>query len=271
MKLYRLLTLLQFEFCYSSFRIKGLMFLIPFLVLWYLVLQSWLANGPFSSNEVLIVLMKFLYNDIDSQLVQDLFLQHPKILSEFLFFSLMFTPFFAMLVANNQLAGDIGNGTFRYLVTRATRTEIFLARFISAYSMVGVMTLLIGIISIWISLQFDQYSYQETLWYTLKILLIILIYMLPYIALMLMISASVSSALGAISLSIVAYGIVSSFIFYLYKNTNFDKNIFILPAELKSSLLFADTVERAFACGWLLLLMVIYGSLGWLIFRYREL
>lgn len=49
------------------------------------------------------------------------------------FFALYLLPFFTMVSAADQIASDRSRGTLRFLVLRASRTEIFFGRFIGQY------------------------------------------------------------------------------------------------------------------------------------------
>lgn len=263
----RIFILACFDLRHSLFRLKGLVFLIPFLFFWYLNLKFLYEKG----GEVLvtpesIVIMSWLFNP---QLAQILLILYPPTLSVFLIMALASTPAFAMLSGNDQLAGDAGRQTFRFLLTRCTRSEIFTGRFLSHYLLMSLSTLLIAAMATVISLHNDQHSTADVLQYAGQVSLLILIYILPFAAYMSVISAMMSSALSALLMSVTVY---IAFIFlgnYLqYKSGT---NIQLLPGGLKEYLFDLNEHDLYAGMAGLLAFTVIYLCLGWLIFRRRNI
>jgi hypothetical protein len=153
----RLVILVQFDLRHSVFRLKGLVFLIPFFCFWYWIFRIFIKEGTdfLVSQESFVITYFFLRN---TETVQSLLINNPPTLSVFLVLSITMMPFFVMLAGNNQLASDAGAQTFRYLLTRCTRMEIFFSRFISAYLLMVSTIILAAVIATIISLQYDKYS-----------------------------------------------------------------------------------------------------------------
>ena len=174
-----------------------------------------------------------------------------------------------MLSGNDQLAGDAGRQTFRFLLTRCTRSEIFTGRFLSHYLLMSLPTLLIAAMATLISLHNDQHSTADVLQYAGHVSLLILIYILPFAAYMSVISAMMSSALSALLMSATVY---IAFIFlgnYLqYKS---GANIQLLPGGLKEYLFDLNEHDLYAGMAGLLAFTVVYLCLGWLIFKKRNI
>ncbi len=259
----RIIILVQFDFRHTIFRLKGLLFLIPFLFFWYWLFYLFIKQGTdFLVSQQSFVITAWLFNP---ETAQSLLLINPPTLSVFLILSLATMPFFVMLAGNNQLASDANNKTFRYLLTRCTRFEIFLARFISAYLLMAIATICVGVIATIISLQYDGYALPETSQYAVQIILLTLLYALPFFTYMSAISAFMSSALGTLLMSMVLYILLIIFSHYMWEEFS------LLPSYLKDTLLVSGTSDINIAIFGLLAYTLIYASLGLIIFRKRNL
>ena len=263
----RIVTIAVFDLRYSVFRLKGLVFLIPFLFFWYLMLKFLMDNGGelLVSTESLLFFSWLLRADI----AQKLLILHPPTLSVFFIVALATIPFFAMLSGNDQSASDSGRQTFRFFLTRCTRAEIFTGRFLSQYLLLALTTLLVGILASVISLWNDQHANPEIIEYAIHIFLLILIYMLPFVAFMSAISALMSSALSALLMSATIYTVFLLAGSYLkYK---FSMDISLVPSGVKEYLFNINPGDLSYAVAGLSGYTLIYLSLGWLIFRKRNI
>ena len=187
MNIKRVITLLGFDFFHSLLRLKGLAFLIPFALFWYITLRVLNKGGAefLSSMEGLMLITKLTSLEV----AQALLILHPPTLSVFLLTALTVTPLFVFLGANNQLASDAASGSFRYLLSRCTRLEVFFSRFLSAYFMIAMGIFFACLASTFISLDNDNHELNETIIYALQSLSFVLLYTLPYVAFMTIISA----------------------------------------------------------------------------------
>ena len=260
----RLVILVQFDLRHSVFRLKGLVFLIPFFCFWYWIFRIFIKEGTdfLVSQESFVITYFFLRN---TEIVQSLLINNPPTLSVFLVLSITMMPFFVMLAGNNQLASDAGAQTFRYLLTRCTRMEIFFSRFISAYLLMVSTIILAAVIATIISLQYDKYSITETLYYAQQVLLFTLIYAIPFFAYMSFVSALMSSALGTLLMSIVIYIILMLLGYYLPIEFS------LLPSGLKENLYIFNTSNLAYVLTGIMTYTLIYTGIGWMIFRKRNL
>jgi len=259
----RLITLIKFDLYHSVFKLKGLVFLIPYLLFWYCIFSLLFEHGTdFLIRQETFIITAYLFN---TETAQSLLIINPPTLSVYLILALVTMPFFVMLAGNDQLASDSGKKTFRYLLTRCTRLEIYLARFISAYLLMAITIIIVGLVASAISIQHDNHTLPETLRYTAQVILVILAYALPFFAFMAAISAWMSSALGTLLMGVVVYIFLIIFDHYLALDFS------LLPSGLKNDLSIIDTKDMVFLIIDLMAYTLIYASFGWLIFRKRNL
>lgn len=263
----RILVIALFDLRHSLLRLKGLVFLIPFLFFWYLMLKFLLNNDGelFTSAESLLFFSWLLRADI----AQKLLILHPPSLSVFLIVVLGTTPLFAMLSGNDQLAGDSGRQTFRYFLTRCTRAEIFAGRCLSHYLLIVLATLLAGLLAMAISFWNDQHGTAETITYALHVFLLIMIYTLPFVAFMSTISALMSSAMSSLLMSVTIYTVL--LLAGAYLQHEFPAAVALVPSGVKTYLFGINSGDLTYAVIGLSGYTLVYLSLGWLIFRKRNI
>lgn len=263
----RIGILAWFDLYHSILKLKGLVFLIPFCLFWYWTLKFLLENGgKLSSGYKGIAFLSMLYKP---EIAQVLLVLHPPTLSMFFIIILATVPFFAMLSGNDQLASDTGGQTFRFLLTRCTRGEIFISRFISNYLLFAIPVIVAALAATAISIHVDQRSVMETIDYSLHITILILIYMLPFVGFMSAVSALMSSGLGALLMGATFYTLllmVGGFI-----NYKFGTDIFLVPSGLKESLLDINHYDLQTGIGGLIGFACVYTTFGWFIFRQRNI
>lgn len=267
MNIKRVITLLGFDFYHSLFRLKGLAFLIPFAVFWYSMLRVLNEGGSefLSSIEGLMLISKLTSLEV----AQELLVLHPPILSVFLLTALTVTPLFVILGANNQLAADASSGSFRYLLSRCTRLEIFVSRFLSAYFMIAMGIIIACLASALISLDNDNRELNEIITYALQSLSLVLLYTLPYVAFMSIISAFMSSALGTILMGACVY--VMTFVLIIYWHSDFPSVSYLLPNTFKDDLIGIARNDSVITILGILAMTIIYLSIAWIIFRKRNI
>ena len=267
MHIKKVITLLGFDFYHSIFRLKGLAFLIPFSLFWFSMLGILNKGGAefLSSIEGLMLISKLTSLEVAQQLL----VLHPPMLSVFLLTALTVTPLFVFLGANNQLASDASSGSFRYLLSRCTRAEIFISRFLSAYLIIAIGIACACLASTLISLDNDKHDLNETITYALQSLSFVLIYTLPYVAYMTVISAFMSSALGTILMAATIYFMTLVLIIYL--NGDFPSINYLLPDVFKKDLIGVASNDLTVAIPGLLAMTTIYLCIAWIIFRQRDI
>jgi hypothetical protein len=267
MNIKRVIILLGFDFYHSLFRLKGLAFLIPFSLFWYSMLRLLNEGGSefLSSIEGLMLISKLTSLEI----AQELLVLHPPILSMFLLTALTVTPMFVILGANNQLAADASSGSFRYLLSRCTRLEIFISRFLSAYFLIAMGIVFACLASTLISMDNDNRELNETITYALHSLSLVLLYTLPYVAFMSIISAFMSSALGTIIMGFCTY--LMTFAFIIYMHNDIPSIRYLLPNTFKNDLIAIASNDSVIAIPGIIAMTIIYLCIAWIIFRKRNI
>ena len=263
----RIFILALFDLRHAIFRLKGLVFLIPFLFYWYWILKFlYEKGGDFLVSRESVLLLSWLYKPAVAQI---LLIAHPASLSVFFIIVLTTTPFFAMLGSSDQLAGDSARQTFRYFLTRCTRAEIFLGRLISSYCLVGTATFFVTVAATFISWQIDQRSPDTTLRYAIEVILMTLLYVLPYVAYMSALSALMSSALSTLLMGTMVYLVLT--IIGGYLGRKFSVDIALVPDGMKELLFGIHPHDQIYASMGLLVYTAVYASLGWFIFYRRNI
>ena len=147
--IYRIKELTLFDFFNSLTSLKGLVFIITYLFFWYLIFTNVSNNAvEWLQNPQGIMFASWLFQDQD--LVLNLFVDRSASLSMYLLIAVSVTPFFMILAASNQFSSDATRGSFRFILTRATRSELYLSRFLSVFFLVFLCTL---VTLLWASLQ----------------------------------------------------------------------------------------------------------------------
>ena len=259
----RILQLAKYDFLHSLFRLKGLLFFIPYFFYWYCIIWFFIKKGTgFLVTPESIAITSMV---LDHEIAEKLLIYNPAAISMFLLLSLASMPLFVMLAGNNQLASDCGRKSLRYLLIRCTRIEIFLARFFSAFLLMASGILVIFVIITIISGYHDGYSAVTTITYATQVLFIVILYSLPLLAFMSIVSAIMSSALGCL---------LSGFIFYiclLVADHYFDPVFSLVPSGLKHEILTANSENLPEIVTGLVIYTLVYLGLAWGLFRKRSI
>ncbi len=201
----------------------------------------------------------------------NLFIDHPPSVSLFYLITLSTIPLFVVLAAYDQFSTDFGSGFFRFLITRCRRMEIFLARFLSAFSLIAGAFLIVTGICAGLSIKNDGYPAIDVLFYASQVYFILLLYALPFVAYMSVISSMVSSTLAALFLGMFGYAVI--WFLNLFTIFTEQKDIFsyLLASSLKKSLIELDTSNFFTALAILPIYVLIYAAIAFRIFNRRNL
>lgn len=264
----RLKELTLFDFFYSLANLKSLAFIIPYFLFWYIVFDNvtqlaveWIhsAQGLFIAS----------YVTEDQLLIERLFVERPATLSLYLLISVTITPLFILLAANNQYSSDASRGAFRFILTRATRTELYFSRFFA----VGILVLIcLFITSFWASLQAYVNGEDEILkilFYGTQTFILISFYSLPFIAFMSVVSALTRTAFGCLFTGIMLY--VLLIILSLILKEDFSYSVYFIPSGLKHTVIDVNTENLLISIAALFCYGFIYLGLGWFIFKRRDM
>ena len=270
MNWHRILELTLFDLRCSIFRRKGLMYILPFSLFWYLVLNRFYegaANWIQSSDFLMLAGTKF-----DLDVITHLFVELPPSMSAFFILAIYTTPFFTMLAANDLFATDLGSGFFRFIISRCHRVEIFLARYLSSFLIIAICTIIAAVAAALIATFIEDYPIAITIGYLLKIISILILYSMPFIAGMAIISSMLNSAITAILLAAVGYVIL---LLGLYiAEAAFDEPalfFYLIPSGIKKDLISMDAASMYMALVSIPAYTLIYAWMAWTVFRRRTL
>jgi ABC-type transport system involved in multi-copper enzyme maturation permease subunit len=260
-------VLIRYDLRYSLSSAKGLLFLVFYGLFWFWILwkltggmANWLAQ-PEGANIASLLL--------DPDLVQSLFLEHSPTLSVYFLIALAAVPGFVIWGAADQTATDLGNRHLRFLLPRGGRLEIYLGRFFGAVVFIAGAELLTGIAATLVALSVDANA--DIITYSLWVNTAIILYSLPFIALMAWLSAWTASAGLAVLVGAAAYSVIAAAAAFLsLRWPEFKSLAYLLPNAFKEQLLSTDTTQLTIAVLVLGLYMLIYLTLGWAIFRKRD-
>lgn len=266
MNLSRILVLTLFDLRHSILRIKGLMFLLPFLLYWAAIIRLLYDGGAdfVVSQQGILITTFFLSPDI----TQQLFINNPAVVSLCFMLELTTLPLFCILAGNNQIAGDAGRSSFRFLLTRCTRTELLLSRYCSCVTLVTLSQLLLLIAMCVLSIKIDQHDTVETFTYGLKIFCILCIYSLPLIAFMSVFSSLLSGAMSSLLSGSVMFFIM--LITSRWLDEDYPFIAYVLPNSLKSSLFDIYSVDIFYSLFGLVCFTLVYLCIAWLVFNKRN-
>ncbi len=266
--LYRVKELVLFDFYTSLSSLKSLIFLIPYFLFWYLVLTNiseeaieWLQSGKG------LFIASWLLGD--QELALQLFVDRSVTLSIYLMISLSLMPLFIMLAANNQYSSDASSGAFRFILTRSTRKELFVSRFIAVLMLVSCCILITTSWATILAYLNQEDDPQTLLLFAFQTFLILFFYSLPFTSYMSMVSAFAKSTIGSLFLGMMLYVFLVVLILMLKDDVNFI--IYIIPGWVKTYLYSINTENILISVSLLSGYMIVYFMCGWKIFASRDM
>jgi ABC-2 type transport system permease protein len=268
LNLYRLKELTLFDFRYSLANLKSLAFIIPYFLFWYLVFNNFsqAAVDWIKSAEGIFAASHFFE---DQERVINMFIDRSATLSLYLLVSTMITPLFILLAANNQYSSDTSRGAFRFILTRSTRPELYLSRFISVSLLILICTFCTTSWASILALLNDEAESLTLIIYGIQTFVLLNFYSLPYIAFMSMVSTIARSAFGCLFLGMMTY-VLLLLISFLLKD-DFIYSIYIVPSAIKPMLTTINMENIATSILILISYTIVYFSIGWHIFKRQDM
>jgi len=267
-KIFRIL--LWQDVAWSIKSARGSLFLVLFGIFWFWILwklsqgqlQSWLKAGDsFIASFIL-----------GASVTKDLIIDKPTTLSIYLIFALTTMPFFAILAACDQTASDISSKYLRFLISRCTRAQVFFARFFGVIILIFASYFIVTLIVIFISLSLDGFSTMDTVIYGIKVTSTVLIYSLPFIAIMSFLSAAIPSAALSALTGLGSYAILAIVISILPNiDPNFTFFSYLLPGGFKQGLYNTEFSTYFPSMLAILIFVPLFVWLAWLVFNKRDI
>lgn len=270
MNLQHVFVLARYELAKAVVSARGVLFLVLYGIVWFWILwklsggsASWLARPEGNA------LASWL---LDPTIARHLFVDNPPTLSAFLVLALTLLPIFVLWGSGDQTASDIGNKHLRFLIPRCGRLEIYVGRFIGAVVFITAFHLIIVAAATIISAFADANGATASLVFGVRVAFVVLLFALPFIALMALAGALTGSAPVAVLTAISAYTIVAVFSNLLSMTWPAAKWIgYLLPSPLKAQLLTGDAMTLFTAAAGLLAYATVYFAAGWWVFRSRDI
>jgi len=264
-------TLVRQDIYYALKSTRGLLFLVFFGVFW-LWLFSKLAGGgaQWLSNPEGSFIVGWLF---DPEIARSLFVGRSATLSAFFLLAVSTVPLFVLFAASDQTANDIGTKYLRFLTPRCNRIEIFIGRFLGATLLVAGAYIVITVIAAVMAAFVDDVSFSTVIMDGVLIAISLIVYALPFIALMSLCSVIVGSAglsaLVGISVYVVVLLVVS--VIAIKMPTAADTVAYLIPNATKPLILRLQWSSLLQVMLVVPIYILAYGFLGWRIFAKRDI
>ena len=209
----------------------------------------------------------------DAQLAQTLFQHRPPTLSLYYLLAMSSMPLFVLFAACDQTASEIGSRYLRFLLPRCNRLEVYLARFVGAVIVIAALYLVTTIAAAIMSAIVDGNNLDAVSGYAVQITASLVLYSMPFVAVMSLCSASVGSAGLSALIGISGYVLATALVTFL----SFEWPLvgealgYILPNSTKEGLLDVSVKGLLAAVIITPIYVVAYGGLGWLVFQRRDI
>lgn len=287
MQFSRTLQIAIFDLKHNIFSTKGMFFLIPFSLFWFVMLYLFsrdsaqildymsLSNGQnVPSPEQLTQFTNQVIHEAVSQkygiaTADSLFLDKPRLLSFTYICGLVTMPGFAFLAGHNQLASDTHRGAFRFLLSRCTRLEIFVGRFLSSWTLFALSWLIIFSICLTLLVKQSVIEYHTDISFALLLFFGVTLYGTSFIAFASIISAKCRSGIGALLLCIIVY--VMLLIIIAIGNNYLIAFNYLSPNVLQEALFVAEYKQLGINALYLILYTLTFTSIAYYLFKQRNL
>jgi Cu-processing system permease protein len=262
--------LIRQDLRYTFSSARGLLFLVFFGLFWGWVFSK-LAGGlaeRLGTPQAGFVVTWLLDSNV-ARLLQE----RPATLAAYFVIAAMLTPMFAMVASCDQTATDLGTRHIRFLMPRVGRAEIFVARLVGASILTTVAQLLAGIAATIVALVVhgDTAQTGAIVAYGAQVTALLIIYSLPIVAMMSLVSAAMASVGLALLVGFGGYAVLGIGL-GLVPLTGVAATIvsFIVPSGLKPYLLQPELGPALAASAGALGYVALYAYLGWQVFRTRD-
>lgn len=269
-------VLVRHDLRYTLSSARGLLFLLFFSLFWVWVFSKLAGGlGERLGTPQAGFLVSWLFDSNVARLLQE----RPATLAAYFVVATTLTPLFAMLASCDQTATDLGTRHIRFLIPRVGRDEIFVARLIGAALLMTVAQLLAGVAATIIALIVQSGAgaaagpgeTARIVAYGAQVTGVLIVYSLPIVALMSLVSAAMASVGLALLVGLGGYAILGVALGMMPLEGAVAKIVsFLVPGGLKPYLLQPELGPALAACGGALGYVALYSFLGWQVFRTRD-
>ena len=264
-------TLVRQDLYYSFKSTRGVLFLVFFGVIWSYILYNLSGgNARLMMSPEGGMALSWMF---DAKVAQSLSVDHAPTLAAYFLIAISTVPMFVLFAASDQTANDIGSKYLRFLTPRCNRIEIFISRFIGAVLLVAFAYIVLTAIAALVAMVADKNSFGLILRDTPLVVISLIIYSIPFVALMSLCSVIVGSAGLSALVGISIYLILSIIIaLFHWKTPNVAEIIaYLLPNGTKSLILQLKWSTMLTALISVPIYVFAYGFLGWTIFKKRDI
>lgn len=198
-----ILKITAFELVRLLMTRRGLVSIVAFLLVWLLIFRYaiWPASSFLRNNDgdqlLSWVLSKLDAGSLTTWAVPEL--------GVYWFFALWLLPFYSLVVTADQTASDRARGTLRFLHLRATRTDIFFGRFLGQLLILFLFIALTLLSTLAVAVYRDAQTLTPGLQHCAQMLPQLMLVLLPFTALMALMSIVSKSARVALLYAIIAW------------------------------------------------------------------
>jgi ABC-type transport system involved in multi-copper enzyme maturation permease subunit len=264
-------VLIRHDLRYTLSSARGLLFLVFFGLFWGWLFSK-LAGGW--AQQLVTPQVGFLVSRFIDSTVARLLQERPATLVAYFVAATTLTPLFAMLASCDQTATDLGTRHIRFLIPRVGRAEIFIARLVGAAIVMSLAQLLAGIAATIVAIVLHgggDTSTAAIVGYGARVTGLLIVYSLPMVALMSLVSAAMASVGLALLVGLGSYAILGPALGLMPLEGAAAKVIsFLVPGGLKPYLLQPEIGPALVACAGALGYVALYAFLGWQVFRRRD-
>ncbi len=201
-----ILSICQFEWSRLFLTRRGWLSIAAFVLIWILILVTIIAPA---ARVVTSELSGLAAIALEALGLQNLSRWASVEMALYWVISLYLLPLFSITIAADQTASDKTRGTLRFLALRTTRSQIFFGRFLGQFT---IQILLVAVTIASVLILVGYYSTDKlsgALESTPVVFVNLLLVIMPYVALMALLSVLAKSARQATLYAIVAWTIIS--------------------------------------------------------------
>lgn len=201
------LTIAQYELQRLFMTRRGLLSLLAFTLIWFLILRYpiYTAAQFFQADAPGGVIVSFF----NSTIINNLLAWQVPELAVYWAISLYLFPIFCVILTADQTASDRARGTLRLLNLRATRDGIFFGRFFGQILILLMLTILTLASTMVLVVVRDGMLLQASLQLAAIVSVNLMLVLLPYTALMAWVSAMAKSARQATLYAVIIWIVCS--------------------------------------------------------------
>lgn len=201
------LLLAQFEVKKMLFNPRGMIALAAFALVWLLILLYPIRGA---SEFLITPQYKDLIDGIfGPEVVSELFTWSVAELAIYWIVALYLFPMFSIFIAADQFSSDKSRGTFRFLTLRTSRESIFFGRFIGNMAIQAILVSLTVLATIVLAVSRETALLIPAITSGIIVTLNLVIVLLPYTALMAILSLYANSARQASIYAVLIWAVMS--------------------------------------------------------------